>query len=115
MPPGEEDDVELLKNVAVRDVEVMLEHGHIDVFRELWNIRSAKSWVEESIGYAYVLLHILLSCHHRALAYLESHLRCAIIHETSKCWMHIAVALRLTLSLRASAISVASRLLLLCL
>ncbi len=61
----------------------------------------------------YILLHILLSCHHGALAHLKAHLRGAVVHEASKCGIHVAVALPLALALWASAIPIASSLLLL--
>ena len=62
----------------------------------------------------YILLNILLSCLDCALAHLEAHLRGRIVHESSKCWMHVPLLPTLTLLLRwGLSVSIATLLLLL--
>lgn len=59
---------------------------------------------------SYILLHIFLPCLDSTLSDLEAHLRCGVVHEVAKGWVHIRAArsLRLALLLRI-AISAALR------
>lgn len=40
----------------------------------------------------YVLLHVFLSCHYGALAYLEAHLGGWVVHEAIEAGLHVALS-----------------------
>ena len=90
MSPGKEDNDQLLNDICVRDVEVMLQRGDVDVAVD-------------------ILLHILLPSYHRAPAHLKPHLSCRIVDEASKSRMHVVRAWStLALLLRRLAVAISA-------
>ena len=95
MSPGEEDDEEFGEDVAVGDVEVVFEGGHVDIAVELDLTVRQSSYYEEVMVKTYILLDILLSCIHGTLANLKAHLSSGVVHEASKSRMHVVSCLSL--------------------
>ena len=90
MSPGEEDDAEFVEDVAIRDVEVVLESCYVDVAIELCEILLACCLdVVQGIKRTNVLLHVLLPSHDGASSDLDSHLCCGVVHEASEGLLHV--------------------------
>ena len=92
MSPWEEDNDELVDDIGVGDIKVVLQGGDIDITIELGDIRQRAPVLERVEG-TNVLFHVLLTSHNRTLTDLETHLSRRIIHDSSKCWVHVIALL----------------------
>jgi len=90
MPPGEEDNVEFVGDIAICHVEVVFEGGEADEAAELVSLASmSESFSAISRMETHILLHVLLPGIHGTLAHLESQLCCRIVDEAAKRGVHV--------------------------
>lgn len=83
MPPWKEHQGKLVDNIRVGHVEVVLERRDRNVAIQLAkNSEHAKQATTHC--HTHILFHVFLTCHHRRLSHLETHLRCRIVDETAE-------------------------------
>jgi hypothetical protein len=90
MPPREEDQDYFREDVRIRNVEVMLQRGDVDITAEL-SIRSAI--VHPTIQATYILFHVFCSMLQCGLPNLEPHLGGWVIDESTICAKRIISSL----------------------
>ena len=85
MPPGEQDEEQLVDDVEVGDIEIVFQGGDVDETVKLarsQHLNSHRSNIKDvKCGLAYVLLDVFLAVLESRLAELGRYLRRRVIHE----------------------------------